>query len=247
MNRVRTPVLRISRNARSSWGWPAWTRSARLNVSAIVTAFSGTATAGLHNVATRSLQHCASQPGKNGSRIRGTVPRRRQPSPNDPSHATAGRCTQRMAARRFPVPPGDVSPVGSSRAHPRGRYHARTCGLAECAMARVVDIAGRLLTAATATGGPAFAVFNPPHERPGDPPGVLLFNRLAALRYHRSDAHAAAWAARGLTAAEIVALPADTPLRQDIEADTNRRAALPYEALPPNERLRFLAELAALA
>jgi hypothetical protein len=41
-------------------------------------------------------------------------------------------------------------------------------------------------------------MFAPPYERPVDPHGVLLFNRLAALRYHRSDAHAAAWAARGL-------------------------------------------------
>jgi len=141
--------------------------------------------------------------------------------------------------------PGDRTAAFLDELYDLHAHITTTCWPAD--LSRLLDIAGRLLTAATATGGPAFAVFNPPHERPGDPPGVLLFNRLAALRYHRSDAHAAAWAARGLTAAEIVALPADTPLRQDIEADTNRRAALPYEALPPNERLRFLAELAALA
>ncbi len=113
-------------------------------------------------------------------------------------------------------------------------------------LSALLDAAGTLLAAGTATGGPAFAAFAPPHERAGDPPGVLLFNRLAALRYHRSNAHAAAWAARGLTAAEIAALPADAPLRREIEADTNGRAATPYEALTPAERLAFLAGLAAL-
>lgn len=113
-------------------------------------------------------------------------------------------------------------------------------------LAAPVATAGRLLDAAAATGGPAFTAFAPPFERRGDPPGVLLFNRLAALRYHRSDAHAAAWAARGLTAAEVVALPADTPVRREIEADTDRRAAPPYAALTPAERLAFLAALAAL-
>jgi len=110
----------------------------------------------------------------------------------------------------------------------------------------LLDLAATLLAAGTATGGPAYAVFTPPYERPGGPPAVKLYNRLAALRYHRSDAHAAAWAARGLTAERIVALPADHPLRQDIEADTNRRSAPPYETLTPDERLRLLAGLAAL-
>ena len=35
------------------------------------------------------------------------------------------------------------------------------------------------------------------HEPQDAPPGVLLFNRLAALRYHRADAHAAAWQEEG--------------------------------------------------
>src|SRR6266511_4993485 len=56
MFRVRTPVLRISLRARSSCGWSRCIRRARPRVSAIVTTFSGTATAGLHNVAMRLLR-----------------------------------------------------------------------------------------------------------------------------------------------------------------------------------------------
>lgn len=168
----------------------------------------------------------------------------------DPVTAVA-RQVNDLVAGGWLIPSGDDLALGDRTAafldelYDLHAHIITTCWPAD--LSGLLDIAGRLLTAAAATGGPAFTIFSPPHERPGDPPGVLLFNRLAALRYHRSDAHAAAWAARGLTAAEIVALAADAPLRQDIEADTNRRAAPPYEALPPNERLRLLAELAALA
>jgi hypothetical protein len=113
-------------------------------------------------------------------------------------------------------------------------------------VAWLADKTNALLAAAADTGGPAFAAFAPPYERPGDPPGLLLFNRLAALRYHRSDAHAAAWSARGLSADEVGALAADSALHQEIEADTNRRAAPPFAALPAADRLTFLAGLAAL-
>jgi hypothetical protein len=113
-------------------------------------------------------------------------------------------------------------------------------------VAWLADTTNALLGAAADTGGPAFTVFAPPHERPGDPPGLLLFNRLAALRYHRSDAHAAAWSARGLSAGEVQALPAGSALLQEIEADTNRGAAPPFAALPTTDRLTFLAGLAAL-
>jgi hypothetical protein len=110
----------------------------------------------------------------------------------------------------------------------------------------LADATDVLLGAATDTGGPAFTAFAPPYERPGDPPGLLLFNRLAALRYHRSDAHAAAWSARGLSADAVQALAADSALRREIEADTNRRAAPPFAELPAADRLTFLAGLAAL-
>jgi len=108
-------------------------------------------------------------------------------------------------------------------------------------------MAGRLLAGAVPSGGPSFDVFCPPYERAGDPPGVLLFNRLAALRYHRSDAHVAAWSAAGLTAATMRGLAADDPRRAGIEAETDRLAAPAYGVLSTAERLDLLAGLATLA
>jgi hypothetical protein len=109
----------------------------------------------------------------------------------------------------------------------------------------LADVVGRLLAAGAATAGPAFAGMGRPFERRGDPAALVLFNRLSALRYHRADAHAAAWAAAGHTAESIRAM-APGPARQAIEDDTNRRAAAPYAAITPDERLDLLAGLAAL-
>ncbi|MFB9851773.1 hypothetical protein ACFFMR_15465 [Micromonospora andamanensis] len=108
---------------------------------------------------------------------------------------------------------------------------------------RLVQVAGRLL--AVAHGGRAFQAVAPPYEPDGTPPGVLLLNRLGALRYHRADAHADAWQAAGHTATSIVALP-DGPQHQAIELETDRRAAGPYTVLTAEERLTMLADLAAL-
>ncbi|MBQ1048552.1 hypothetical protein KBX50_08775 [Micromonospora sp. C51] len=108
---------------------------------------------------------------------------------------------------------------------------------------RLVQVAGRLLTAAP--GGGAFHAVAPPYEPDGAPPGLLLLNRLGALRYHRADAHAAAWEAAGHTAVSIAELP-DGPQRQAIELETDRRAAGPYAVLTAEERLTMLADLAAL-
>jgi hypothetical protein len=83
--------------------------------------------------------------------------------------------------------------------------------------------------------GSAFAVVVPLYEPQDAPPGVLLFNRLAALRYHRADAHAAAWQAAGLSVAEIVALKPG-PARERLESRTNQRAARPYRILTEPER-----------
>ncbi|MEU8246270.1 hypothetical protein [Nonomuraea sp. NPDC048916] len=107
-------------------------------------------------------------------------------------------------------------------------------------------LAGRILDAAEPDPGGAFAVMTPPYEPEGTPAGVLLFNRLAALRYHRADAHAAAWHAAGLTVAGIVDLSAG-PLRDRIEDDTNRRAAQPYHALDDQELKVLFEGLLALA
>ncbi|MFI6705724.1 hypothetical protein ACIBF7_04775 [Nonomuraea sp. NPDC050478] len=106
-------------------------------------------------------------------------------------------------------------------------------------------LAGRVLGKAVAEPGDALAVMAPPYEPEGAPAGLLLFNRLAALRYARADAHAAAWQAAGLTAAEVVALEPG-PLRERIEAGTNRRAAVPYEAFSEPERETLYTGLLAL-
>ncbi|MEV0234840.1 hypothetical protein [Nonomuraea sp. NPDC050786] len=99
----------------------------------------------------------------------------------------------------------------------------------------LAGLAGRVLDHAERVPGGALALMAPPYEPAGAAPGVLLFNRLAVLRYHRADTHAAAWQAEGLSAAEIVGLR-DGPVRARIEAATNLRAAAPYEILSEDER-----------
>ncbi|MDG4762818.1 hypothetical protein O7632_01605 [Solwaraspora sp. WMMD406] len=143
-------------------------------------------------------------------------------------------------------------------------------------LARLVELTGRLLAAALAEptggtglpddgadptgaggaggaggatddggGGGAFRAVAPPYEPEGTPPGVLLLNRLTVLRHHRADAHAAAWTAAGHTARSIVDLPVGAQ-RLAIEQETDRRAAGPYQALDPDQRVTLLADLAAL-
>ncbi|MGQ5260604.1 hypothetical protein ACTWLT_07600 [Micromonospora sp. ZYX-F-536] len=119
-------------------------------------------------------------------------------------------------------------------------------------VSRLVSALGRLLSYALVLAdeegdrrGSAFAAMAPPHEPDGTPSGVLLLNRLGTLRYHRADAHAAAWTAAGHTATSIAALPAG-PERLAIELETDRRAAGPYATLGAEERLTMLADLAAL-
>ncbi|MER5332736.1 hypothetical protein [Micromonospora sp. NPDC002717] len=117
---------------------------------------------------------------------------------------------------------------------------------------RLVEALGRVLAYALvlaeeedADDGAAFAAMAPPYEPDGTPPGVLLLNRLGTLRYHRADAHAAAWTAAGHTAASVAALPPG-PEQLAIELETDRRAAGPYAVLTAEERLAMLADLAAL-
>jgi hypothetical protein len=115
----------------------------------------------------------------------------------------------------------------------------------EASLADLSDLTGRVVHAALATGGEAYAAMAPPYEPAGATAALLLHTRLSALRYHRADAHAAAWQAAGLTSAAIQQLPAG-PARDAIEADTNRRAGPPYATLTPDERITLLAGLAAL-
>ncbi|GAA4053956.1 hypothetical protein [Nonomuraea soli] len=108
----------------------------------------------------------------------------------------------------------------------------------------LADLVGRVLDQALRDPGPALAVMAPPYE-PIDEAGVLLFNRLAALRYHRADSHAAAWQAEGLSASAMAALEPGEQ-RERIERVTNERAAVPYETLSDSERAALLDGLLAL-
>ncbi|MFI6908083.1 hypothetical protein ACIBKY_42950 [Nonomuraea sp. NPDC050394] len=103
----------------------------------------------------------------------------------------------------------------------------------------------RVLAAAPRQPGGALELMAPPYEPPGAAPGLLLFNRLAALRYSRADAHAAAWRAAGLTAEEVVNLR-EGPLHAEIEHATNVAAAEPYKILTDRERADLHTGLSAL-
>jgi hypothetical protein len=107
------------------------------------------------------------------------------------------------------------------------------------------ELARRLVAAAAASGGDAYAALAPPYEPTGASPELLLHHRLAVLRYHRADAHAAAWQAAGHTVDTIRGL-ADGPERERIEAETNRRAGQPYATLSAAERSRLLSSLTGL-
>ena len=102
-------------------------------------------------------------------------------------------------------------------------------------LAEAAGLAGRALDTADRLPGEAFELVAPPYEPEWASPGLLLFNRLAVLRYHRADAHAAAWRRAGLSAAEIVRLECG-PLRAEIEAETNRRAGRAFATLSEGER-----------
>jgi hypothetical protein len=159
----------------------------------------------------------------------------------------------------------EIDADGAIRATDRGRefiagiyaLHAQVtatlwAGL-ETRVGLLADLAARALaqaqlpaTWAQTTDGHALSAMAPPFSPGGMPEAVLLLTRLGTLRYHRADAHAAAWQAAGLTAAGIVALPSGSSVRTRIEEETNRAAAAPWRALTPAERLEFLAGLAAL-
>ncbi len=115
----------------------------------------------------------------------------------------------------------------------------------EGSLAGLSNLAGRVVDVALVTGGDAYLAMAPPYEPADAASGLLLHTRLSVLRYHRADAHAAAWQAAGLTSAAINQMAAG-PVRDTIEAETNRQAGIPYTALDPDERITFLVGLAAL-
>jgi hypothetical protein len=115
----------------------------------------------------------------------------------------------------------------------------------EDSLAGLNDLAGRVVHAGLASGGEAYTTMAPPFEPADATVALLLHHRLSVLRYHRADAHAAAWQAAGLTSEAMKQMPAG-PARNAIEAETNRRAGVPYAILSPDERITLLAALAAL-
>ena len=143
--------------------------------------------------------------------------------------------------------------------------HEATVSRLAMRTAEIVDAAARAPVMAEGS----FAAMTPTYEPVGTPDTVLLLNRLSALRYHRSDAHATAWRTAGLTAAEMVALQELVALRHDaggagrgagdarrdaggarrdaIEAHTDRLAAAPFRVVPAAERLRFVENLRSLS
>lgn len=117
--------------------------------------------------------------------------------------------------------------------------------------ARVAAIAFDLVEAAAASPvmrDGSLAAMTPTWEPLGTPDTVLLLNRLSALRYHRSDAHAMAWREAGLTASEMIALQgAGGPKRDLIEARTNEIASAPFAILDDRARELFLIDIRSLA
>ncbi|NUW44492.1 hypothetical protein [Nonomuraea rhodomycinica] len=140
-----------------------------------------------------------------------------------------------------------LTAAGLSYVHGLYEVHAKAVARLWAAydVPALAALLGEVLEGAVAEPGGAFAVMAPPYEPEGTPPGVLLFNRVAALRYHRADAHAAAWREAGLTADTVVELGCG-PLRDRIEEDTNRRAAQPYATLTGGERETLFEGLLAL-
>jgi hypothetical protein len=100
--------------------------------------------------------------------------------------------------------------------------------------------------AVTATGGASVRVVAPPYDPPGASMALRLIERLTPLRFHRFDAHAQAWRAEGLTAAEAQQLDAGEQ-RDRIERRTNALAAAPYAVLDPAQRLALVRGLATLS
>ncbi len=106
-------------------------------------------------------------------------------------------------------------------------------------------LVARSLLAAWETGGDAFSLMAPDRLPISVSEQGLLAERLTGLRFHRFDAHVAAWRAAGYEAADLESL--SEPVRAGIEADTNKRAAAPYAELSPAERELMLAGLRHLA
>jgi len=126
-----------------------------------------------------------------------------------------------------------------------GDASAREMWGASDRIAELASLARVVARAAESDGGATVSVMAPPFEPAGASEAALLAERLTVLRFHRFDAHVAAWRAARLTAEQIRTI-GPGPGRDAIEADTNRRAGTPYRALSAAERLALLAGLGSL-
>ncbi|THV33432.1 hypothetical protein [Glycomyces buryatensis] len=110
---------------------------------------------------------------------------------------------------------------------------------------RLSALTARVLEAGQGSGGPAFSGLTPVFAADDAGPAAVLASQLGALRHHRADAHRAAWRAAGLSAGEVVGL-GPGPVRDRVEAETDRLDATAYRVLSASERLELLAGLGAL-
>lgn len=111
-------------------------------------------------------------------------------------------------------------------------------------LAAVTPLVSAVLDAARATGGETFSVMAPGRLPDGLSLAGQLAEKLTGLRFHRFDAHIAAWRTAGYSVGELEGL--DSAARAAVEAETNRRDGLPYEVLTEGERLALVAHLDAL-
>ena len=109
----------------------------------------------------------------------------------------------------------------------------------------LLPLVERVVGAASESGGAAFSVIWPIWRPAGMSPVVLLSELLAPLRFHRFDAHIAAWSAAGLTVDQVQALEPGEQ-HDAIERETNRLAGEPYKSLDPAERNALVEQLALL-
>jgi hypothetical protein len=103
---------------------------------------------------------------------------------------------------------------------------------------RLEGLCDRALTQVADDPGPSFHLLYPPHVPATSTAPTRLAEQLSCLRFHRADAHAAAWLAAGFTGEQVTAPNATLP--DSVEADTNTRAARPYQALSPSERTELI-------
>lgn len=110
----------------------------------------------------------------------------------------------------------------------------------------LADMIEPVAAAAISAGRPSSLLIDNTLGATQPTPASRLWRSLATVRRYRADCHAQAWSEAGHTAQSIVALAANTPERQPIEARTDELNADIWTQLPDHHQLRFVALLAAL-